>query len=175
MAAKRKAAKAGLKAARAAPAKGKLAKTGARFGKRRAERTRAGTVVLYGQALVGNEQARDDLRQAYASARKAYARSSDRRGRPDLVALLDDRRARREAGKAASSLREAMQIARRTRRKPKSSKGPVVAVIAVAGAGTAVALNEDLRNKVTGSLGGSSGGNGGPEAHADSNSAAVAG
>ena len=171
MAAKRKAAKVGFKAVRAAPAKGKLAKTGAKFGKRRAERTRAGTAVLYGQALVGNEQARDDLRQAYASARKAYARSSDRRGRPDIAALFEDRKARKEAGKASAKLREALQIASRTRRKPKSSKGPVIAVIAVAGSGTAVALNEDLRNKVTGK---SSGDNGDAATHANSGPAPVA-
>jgi len=148
MAAKGKTAKVGFKAAKAAPAKGKLAKAGLKLGKRKAERIPAGTAVLYGRALVGNAEARDDLRDAYASARKAYARSSDRRGRPDIGALFEDRKARREAGKASASLREALQIASSNRKKPRSAKGPVIAVIAVAGAGTAVALNEDLRAKV---------------------------
>ena len=127
--------------------KRKAARASFKLGKHRAARTRAGTAVLYGRALVGNKQAREELRDAYTSARKAYARSSDRRGRPDIGALLEDRKSRKEAHNAASSLREAMQIARRTREKPKSSKGPVIAVVAVAGAGTAVALNENLRSK----------------------------
>jgi hypothetical protein len=167
MAAKGKTAKYGFKAAKAAPAKGKLAKGGLKLGRRKAERTPAGTAVLYGRALVGNQEARDDLREAYASARKAYARSSDRRGRPDIGALIDDRKARRDAGKAASSLQEALRIAGRKRKKPKSSKAPVIAVIAVAGAGTAVALNEDLRGKVLAPFSGSDGGDGDPSAHAD--------
>jgi len=149
MAAKRTAAKAGFKVLKAAPAKAKLklAKGAFRFGKRRAVRTPAGTAVLYGHALVGNQQARRDLRGAYKSARKAYARTTDWRGRPDIGALLEDRKARKETGKAVSSLREAFQIAGRTRKKQKSRKGPAIAVVAVAGAGAALALNEDLRGK----------------------------
>lgn len=168
MAAKGKAAKIGFKSLKAAPAKDKLAKGGLKLGKRKVERTPAGTAVLYGRALIGNEEARNDLREAYASARKAYSRSSDRRGRPDIEALLKDRKARREAGKAASSLREALQIAGRTRKKPKSaSKAPVIAVIAVAGAGTAVAMNEDLRNKVLAPFSGSGQDDGDPSVHAN--------
>ena len=137
-----------------------MASAGLKLGKRRVARSRAGTAVLYGKALAGNQQARKDLRGAYTSARKAYARSSDRRGRPDIGALLEDRKARKEAHKAASSLREALQIARRTREKPKSSKGPVIAVVAVAGAGTAVALNENLRAKALAPFTGAEPGNG---------------
>jgi hypothetical protein len=140
MAAKGKTAKLGFKTAKAAPAKGKLGKIGLKLGRRKAERTPAGTVVLYGQALVGNEDARDELRDAYTAARKAYARSADRSGRPNVGTLIEDRKARREAGNAAASLREALQIAGRRRKKPKSSKAPVVAVIALAGAGTAIAV-----------------------------------
>lgn len=168
MAAKGKTVKVGFKAAKAAPAKGKLAKVGLKLGRRKVERTPAGTAVLYGRALVGNEQAREDLREAYESARKAFARSSDRRGRPDIVALLDDRKARREAGKAASLVREAFQVAGRTRKQPKSSKGPVIAVIAAAG-GTAVALNRGLRAKVLAPFTGSGGE--GPSAHTNGTTA----
>jgi hypothetical protein len=164
MAAKSKTAKFGLKAAKAAPAKAKIAKTGFKLGKRKAERTPAGTAVLYGQALVGNEAARDELRDAYTAARKAYARSADRKGRPNVGTLIEDRKARKEAGKASQSLRQALRIADRRRKKPKSSKGPIVAVIVVAGAGTAVALNEDLRNKLLAPLSGGNGSKG--EEHA---------
>jgi hypothetical protein len=129
MALKRKTAKTGLQG-------------GLKLGRRKAERTPAGTAVLYGRALVGNEGAREELRDAYSSARKAYRRSSDRSGRPDLVALLGDRKASREASNALTSLKRALRIAERKRKKPKSAKGPAIAVIAVAGAGTALAVSK---------------------------------
>lgn len=140
MAIKRTAVKGGLKTAKRVPAKGKLARSGLKLGRRKAERTPAGTAVLYGQALVGNEGARDELRDAYTSARKAYRRSSDRSGRPDLAALLGDRKASREASNALTSLTRALQIADRKRKKPRSAKGPAIAVIALAGAGAGTAF-----------------------------------
>ena len=119
MATKRKAAKAGLKA-----------------GKNKAARTPVGTAVFTAKALAGNEQARRELKDAYASARKAYRRSSDRRGRPDLGALLEDRKAKREAGNAMTSLRSALSIARKRRTKPRRVKGPAtVLAVTAAGAG----------------------------------------
>ena len=130
------AAKAGLKAAKAAPAKGKAAKGGLKLGRRKVERTKPATAFFYAQALVGNAEARAELADAGRSARKAYRRSSDRRGRPDLVALLDDRKAKREAGNAVASLRSALRIARKRRKKPRSVKGPAtVLAVTAAGAG----------------------------------------
>jgi hypothetical protein len=127
--------------------KTKAGKTGLKLGKRKVERTPAGTAVLYGRALVGNQQAREELRDAYASARKAYKRSSDRSGRPDVVALLQDRKASREAGNALTSLKKALRVADRNRKKPKSAKGPAIAVIAVAGAGTALAVSKKKKDE----------------------------
>jgi len=169
MAARRIVAKTGFKVLKVAPAKARLkfAKAAFRLGKRRAVRTPAGTAVLYGQALVGNQQARKDLRRAYTSARKAYARTTDWRGRPDIGALLEDRKARKETGKAMSSLREAIQIAGRTRKQPKSRKGPVIAVVAVAGTGTALALNENLRAKALAPFTGNDSANGDVGFHTD--------
>jgi hypothetical protein len=131
-------------------AKNTIAKGGRKLGKAKVKRTPAGTVVLTGRALVGNAAARDELREAYVSARKAYRRSSRRGGRPDLAALLQDRKASKEAGNALSSLRQALRIADRKREKPRSVKAPVIAVATVAGAGTAVAFVPALRSKVTG-------------------------
>jgi hypothetical protein len=102
--------------------KSKLGKGGLKLGKRRVKRTPAGTAVLYGKALVGNEEARGELRDAIRSARKAYDRGSDK-----------------EAGRAAQSLSRALRIAGRKREKPKSAKGPAIAIAAAAGAGAAVA------------------------------------
>jgi hypothetical protein len=127
--------------------KRKAAKSGFKLGKRKVERTPAGTAVLYGQALVGNAQAREELRDAMTSARKAYRRSSDRRGRPDLAALLQDRKASKEAGNALTSLREALRVAGRKRRKPRSAKGPAVVIVAVAGTGAAAAVAKRRRDQ----------------------------
>lgn len=124
-------------------------KGGLKAGKRKAVRTPAGTVALYGRALVGDDQARADLRKAYAAARKAYDRSSNRRGRPDLGALLQDRKARREAGNAVASLQQALRTAGRKRRKPRSAKGPVVVAVAVAGTGAAAAAAKHRRDQAT--------------------------
>ena len=104
-------------------AKVRAGKGGLHLGRRRAKRTRAGTVVLYGQALVGNREARDELRRAVTSARKAYSRGSDK-----------------EVGRAARSLSRALRIAERKREKPRSARGPALAAVAVAGAGAAVAV-----------------------------------
>jgi hypothetical protein len=131
-------------------AKGKIAKGGLKLSRNKVKRTPAGTAVLYGRALVGNEGARDELRDAYTAARKAYSRSSNRSGRPDLAALLQDRKASKEAGNALSSLRQALRIADRKREKPRSVKAPLIAVVTVAGAGTAVAFSPALRSKFSG-------------------------
>jgi hypothetical protein len=105
--------------------KTKAAKGGLRFGRRKFKRTPAGTAVLYGRALVGDKEAREELQSAAASARKAYKRGSDK-----------------EAGRAAQSLSRALRIAGRKREKPRSAKGPAIALAAAAGAGAAVAAKK---------------------------------
>ncbi|HEX5911342.1 MAG TPA: hypothetical protein VFY44_12690 [Thermoleophilaceae bacterium] len=115
--------------------KRKAAKSGFKAGKRKAARTPAGTAVFTAKALAGNQQARAELRDAYASARKAYKRSADRSGRPNIVTLLDDRKAKKEAGNALTSLRHALKIAEKRRQKPRGGKGPAVLVLTAAGAG----------------------------------------
>lgn len=152
------------KAAKKAPAKGKLAKGGLKIGKHKAARTPAGSAVFLAKALATDERARRDVRDAVASARKAYKRSSDRRGRPSIGAFVGDSKARREAQKAVASLREALQIADTKRKKPKSAKGPAIVVLAVAGAGTALAVNEDLRAKALGLFGAGEASGGSPTA-----------
>ncbi len=102
-----------------------VAKGGLRFGRRKVKRTPVGTAMLYGQALIGNQEARGELQDAATAARKAYRRGSDK-----------------EAGRAAQSLTRALQIAGRKREKPRSAKGPAIAIAAVAGVGAAVAVKK---------------------------------
>lgn len=136
-------------------AKTKAAKGGLKLGRRRAERTPAGTAVLYTQALAGDADARRELRRAFESARKAYGRAADRGGRPRLTALVEDRKAQRETSRAVESLRRALRLAER-RRKPRSVRGPVLVAVVVAGAGVA-ASSENVRAKAAAVLGGGEG------------------
>ena len=51
------------------------------------------------------------------------------------MTLLDDRKAKKEAGNAVTSLRHALKIAEKRRKKPSGGKGPAVLVLTAAGAG----------------------------------------
>lgn len=138
---KARAAKAGVKAFRAMPAKGRVVRAG----------PEAVSSATYLRALAGDERERRQLRDAYRAGRKAYGRASKRSGGIDLAKLVDDRRARRDAGAALASLRAAGERARNLRRRRTQKRnGGVIAVVAVTGAGTAVLLNKGMRDKLLG-------------------------
>ena len=102
----------------------------------------------YVQRLVDDEELRDNLRTAYESARKAYARMSN--GKGPAKALLDDKKTQRQLKEAASSLKDAADALRGTRRR-KRGRGGMLIVLLV-GAGLALALSEGLRKKVLDAL-----------------------
>jgi adenylosuccinate synthase len=102
----------------------------------------------YVQRLVDDEELRDNLRTAYESARKAYARVAN--GKGPAKALLDDKKTQRQLKEAASSLKEAADSLRGTRRR-KSRRGGKLILLLV-GAGLALALSEGLRKKVLDAL-----------------------
>ena len=103
----------------------------------------------YVQRLLEDPDLRENLRTAYESARKAY----DRMDGKAPAKALDDKKVQRDVKQAVSSLRDAAES---LREKPKRKKrrGRLL-VLAVVGAGTAVALNEGLRKKVLDALFGS--------------------
>ena len=102
----------------------------------------------YVQRLVEDEELRDNLRAAYESARKAYARMSNGKG---PVRALEDKKTQKELRGAATSLRDAAEALRGGKRKRGKRRGRVL-LLAVVGAGLAVALNEALRKKVLDAL-----------------------
>src|SRR5215210_2327562 len=126
MAAKKKAAKAGA----GAVAAGKAARSNP-----------------YVQRIAEDDELRDNLRTAYDSARKAYARMSN--GKGPVKAVTEDKKTQKELRQAAASLREASESLRGKRRK--SRKGRFLLVVIV-GAGLALALNEGLRKKALDAL-----------------------
>jgi hypothetical protein len=101
----------------------------------------------YIKRLVEDEQLRESLLAAYASARSAYGRMSN--GKPAGKALLEDRKLQKELAEAASALKEASFAIRQPPAKPKrkGGLGRTLALLVV-GAVLAIALSESLRSKV---------------------------
>ena len=100
----------------------------------------------YVQRLLEDPELRENLRTAYESARKAYGRMNGK----GPVKGLDDKKVQRDLKQTIDALRDA---AGSLREKPKRKKrrGRVL-LLAVVGAGTAIALNEGLRKKVLDAL-----------------------
>jgi hypothetical protein len=164
MALKTKSAKGGLRAAKAMPAKGKIAKGGLLGGRGGVKAFRAipkrGTVKAgakvgagaaatrpYVQTLMRDEDVRDNLEDAYRALTEAYGRISSR---GDVAeAVLDDRRTRRHLKSAAHSMREAAATVRGAKQAKRRKQGTgVVLVLVAAGGAAAIALNDDLRGRV---------------------------
>jgi hypothetical protein len=107
----------------------------------------------YVQRIVEDDELRDNVRTAFESARRAYARMSN--GKGPVKAITEDKKTQKQLREAATSLREAadsLRNAKGGRKKRKRGRGLMVLVI---GAGLAIALNEGLRSKVLDALFGS--------------------
>jgi hypothetical protein len=153
MATKRRAAKAGLKAARRMPGKRFAARGGVKLG------ARAAKPNAYLLEVLQNRRFHERVRTGIGSTRAAYRRvSRPGKGASDLVT---DPKARRDLGRALTAFQEAANLiggakARSRRRVVVRTVLPVVAI----GGGGAVVLNQGLRQKVTGLVTGSSGDSG---------------
>lgn len=152
MAARRKAAKGVMKAARAMPGKRSTARGGAKLGARAAKRN------AYLQTVLHDDRVHERVRTGIGSARAAYGRVSRRgKGAEDLLA---DRKARRNLGQALVAFQEAAAVIRGAKVRQRRKIGTrVVLPVAVAG-GVAVTLNEGLRQRLLGLVSGSSNGSG---------------
>ncbi len=96
----------------------------------------------YVRRLVEDEELRDNLQDAYHSAKKAYARVNN--GKP-AKKLLDDKKVHRELRNAAESLREASD---QLRGKREGHTARNLLLLAILSAVLAIALSEDLRKAV---------------------------
>ena len=101
----------------------------------------------YVQRVMEDPELRENLRNAFESARKAYTRMSNSKG--PVKAVTEDKKVQRELKEAASSLKDAADSLRG--KKKKRRKGRLL-LVAVVGAGLALALSEDLRKKVLDTL-----------------------
>jgi hypothetical protein len=102
----------------------------------------------YAQRLLENEYAQEQLGQAVESLKAAYRRASKRRVEP-----ARDEKLRRQVRQAVQSLGEAGQALQSGRRRPKRRLGRrllVVVGLGAVGAAAAVALSDELRERLLG-------------------------
>ena len=100
----------------------------------------------YIRRLVEDDDLRDELRSAFDSARKAYGRI-DSKG---PAKALENKKVQRDLKQAADSLKSAADSLREPRKR-KRGFGRLL-LIAIVGAGLAMALSEDLRKKALDAL-----------------------
>jgi hypothetical protein len=100
----------------------------------------------YVQRVIEDEELRENVRNAFVSAKKAYGRINGK----GPVKALDDKKVQRELKEAANSLKDAADSLRGGKRR-KRRKGRLL-MIALVGAGLALALSEDLRKKALDAL-----------------------
>jgi hypothetical protein len=119
--------------------------------KKKAAKAGAVAAAPYVQRVISDEELRDNVRVAVDSAREAFSRLQNGKGVPKTV--LDDKKFHRDVSTAASALKDASDALREGPKKKKRKGGLLrkVLFLAVAG-GVAVAVSEDLRNKVLDAL-----------------------
>ena len=127
MAAKKKAAKAGT----GAVAAGQAARNNA-----------------YVQRLVEDDELRENLRTAYASARSAYGRMD---GKTPQKAL-DNKKVQKDLKQAATSLKDAADALRDQKKKEKRGRGKGLIGVVIVGGIAALVASEGLRKKVLDAL-----------------------
>ena len=115
--------------------------------KTKAAKAGAAAAAPYVQRVISDEELRDNVRVAVDSAREAFTRLQNGKGVPKTV--LDDKKFHRDVSKAATALKDASDALREGPKKSKRKGGLFrkLLFLAVAG-GIAIAVSEDLRNKV---------------------------
>ena len=104
----------------------------------------------YVQRVIDDEDLRDNLVQAYESARKAYSRLTN--GKSPTKQIFDDKKLQKEIKNAASSFKDASVALRESPKKKKRGGLGKVLLVGLVGAGVALAVSEGLRKKVLDSL-----------------------
>jgi hypothetical protein len=104
----------------------------------------------YVQRVIEDDELRDNVRVAYSAARTAYGRLNN--GKAPTKVLMDDKKLHKDLREAADALRDAGTALRDgKKRKRKGGIGRKLFVLVV-GAGIALAVSSDLRNKVLDAL-----------------------
>jgi hypothetical protein len=104
----------------------------------------------YVQRIVEDEDLRDNIVQAYESARSAYGRLSN--GKSPTKQIFDDKKLQKDVKKAAESFKDASVALRESPKKKRKGRLGKLLFIGLAGAGIALAVSEPLRKKVLDAL-----------------------
>jgi hypothetical protein len=104
----------------------------------------------YVQRLVEDEELRANIAQAYDSARSAANRFSN--GKSPAKAVFDDKKLQKDVRELANSLRDASLALREGPQKRRRGGLGKFILLALVGAGLALALSEGLRKKVLDTL-----------------------
>jgi len=105
----------------------------------------------YVRRIAEDEDLRQNIVDAYESAKKAYSRLSN--GKSPTKQIFDDKKLQKEIKNAASNVRDASVALREAPKKKRSGLSlKRVVVLGAVGAGVALALSEDLRKKALDTL-----------------------
>src|SRR5689334_1513271 len=95
----------------------------------------------YVQRLVEDEQLRDNLRDAFESAKKAYTRATGN-GKGPVNAVTSDKKTQKELRKAAEKLRDANERLQKPKKKSKLGR---LLLLAIVGGVVALVVSEGAR------------------------------
>jgi len=100
----------------------------------------------YVRRVIEDAELRENVRTAFASARSAYGRLNN--GKAASKQILEDKKLHKEMQKAAEALRDAgIALSEGPKKKRRGGLGKLL-LIAFIGGVIALAVSEDLRNKV---------------------------
>ena len=100
----------------------------------------------YVQRFIQDEELRANVLDALENARSAYARLNNGKSAPKVV--MEDKKFHKDLRNAAGSFKDAQSALREgPKRKRRGGLGKLF-VLAIIGGGLAIALSEDVRNKV---------------------------
>ena len=105
----------------------------------------------YVQRLIDDEDLRENVVSAYESLRDAYGRLSNGKSAPTSQ-IFDDKKLQKQIKEASENIRDAAVALHEAPRKQRSGGIGRLLLVAIVGAGLALALSEGLRKKVLDAL-----------------------
>ncbi len=102
----------------------------------------------YVQRLIDDEDLRDNLKDAYNSAKKAYGRATGN-GKSPVKAVTSDKKVQKEMRQAAEALQEARERLQKPRKKHRLGK---LILLAIIGGVVALVVSEGARKAVLDAL-----------------------
>jgi hypothetical protein len=104
----------------------------------------------YVQRVIEDEDLRDNIAQAYDSARKAYVRLTN--GKSPTTQIFDDKKLQKHVKNAATNVKDASVALREAPKKKRGLSFGRVLFLGAVGTGVALAVSEGLRKKVLDTL-----------------------